>query len=145
MRCLSVEKDIQVGKLKFLRVHFLCADPSECLVKPRGVEIPHTLGVRPVTLVSEIARPLPDSPFQLSFFFFQGSLASDGLDCQVWDLVISSLVSSGEESCKYFSLQGVLQLKKVLFQSCCSSNLLTSPSFPSAVCQCATSHLFRMY
>ena len=73
---------MQVRKIKFLGVHFTCTDPSELLLEPGEVEIPHTLDVRPVTLVSETERLLPVSPVS-ALFFLQGPVASEGPDYQV--------------------------------------------------------------
>jgi len=85
-KCLLVETDVQVRKVKFLGVHFADADLSKLLLETGQVEMPHTLGDRLVMLVSETERLLPVSP--VSALFLQGTVASEGLDCQV--LIISS-------------------------------------------------------
>lgn len=104
---------MQVRKIEFLGAHFGCTDLSELLLEPGEVEIPRTLGVKPVTLVSEAERLLPVSPVS-ALFFCRALEPPRDRTIRFWlSPVTGWLVSLGEGCCKYFFFQGSLQPKGV--------------------------------
>lgn len=112
-KCLLVETDRQVRKIEFLGAHFRCTSLSELLLEPGEVEIPRTLGVKPVTLVSEAERLLPVSPVS-ALFFCRALEPPRDRTIRFWlSSVTGWLVSLGEGCCKYFFFQGSLQPKGV--------------------------------
>lgn len=129
---------MQVRKIKFSGVHVACTDPSELLLEPGEVEIPHTLDVKLVTLVSE-TETTPRFP-SFSSVFLQGAVASKGLDYQV--LVISSDWLVWVSAAVNISSFREFSSPKVFRQSCHSLRGTASPSFSVGECCAATFHLF---